>query len=62
MKLLELLQVPDSLAMTMDAMKEQMKVGRLQMFREKVENPSPEQVKSVERLWMKNSRRSAWKT
>lgn len=50
MKLLELLQVPDSLAMTMDAMKEQMKVGALQMFREKVTNPSPEQVKSVDTI------------
>ncbi len=48
MKLLELLQVPDSLAMTMDAMKEQMKVGALQMFREKVNSPSPAQVKSVD--------------
>lgn len=47
MKLLELLQVPDSLALTLDAMKEQMKVGALQMFREKVENPSPEQINSV---------------
>jgi hypothetical protein len=47
MKLLELLQVPDGLAMTLDAMKEQMKIGALQMFREKVANPSPEQVKSV---------------
>ena len=50
MKLLELLQVPDSLAMTMDAMKEQMKVGALQMFREKVNNPSPEQIKSVDAI------------
>lgn len=50
MKLLELLQVPDSLAMTMDAMKEQMKVGALQMFREKVNNPSPAQIKSVEAI------------
>lgn len=50
MKLLELLQVPDSLTMTMDAMKEQMKVGALQMFREKVNNPSPEQIKSVEAI------------
>src|SRR5579859_2755481 len=50
MKLLELLQVPDSLAMTLDAMKEQMKVGALQMFREKVTNPSPEQVKLVDSI------------
>jgi hypothetical protein len=50
MKLLELLQVPDSLAMTMDAMKEQMKIGALQMFREKVNNPSPEQIKSVDAI------------
>ena len=50
MKLLELLQVPDSLAMTMDAMKEQMKVGALQMFREKVTNPSPAQIKSVDAI------------
>ncbi len=50
MKLLELLQVPDSLAMTLEAMKEQMKVGALQMFREKVANPSPEQVKSVDAI------------
>jgi hypothetical protein len=47
MKLLDLLQVPDSLALTLDAMKEQMKIGALQAFREKVENPSPEQIKSV---------------
>jgi hypothetical protein len=50
MKLLDLLQVPDSLAMTMDAMKEQMKVGALQMFREKVANPSPAQVQSVDAI------------
>jgi hypothetical protein len=50
MKLLELLQVPDSLAMTMDAMKGQMKVGALQMFREKVANPTPSQVKSVDAI------------
>ena len=50
MKLLELLQVPDGLAMTLDAMKEQMKIGALQMFREKVANPSPEQVKSVDAI------------
>jgi len=47
MKLLDLLQVPDSLALTLDAMKEQMKIGALQAFREKVENPSPEQINSV---------------
>jgi hypothetical protein len=47
MKLLDVLQVPDSLALTLDAMKEQMKIGALQAFREKVENPSPEQIKSV---------------
>jgi hypothetical protein len=47
MKLLELLQVPDSLALTLDAMKEQMKIGALLVFREKVENPSPEQINSV---------------
>jgi hypothetical protein len=47
MKLLDLLQVPDSLALTLDAMKEQMKIGALQVFREKVENPSPEQINSV---------------
>ena len=47
MQLLDLLQVPDSLALTLDAMKEQMKIGALQAFREKVENPSPEQINSV---------------
>lgn len=47
MKLLDLLQVPESLNMTLDAMKEQMKDGAVQMFREKVPNPSPAQVKSV---------------
>jgi hypothetical protein len=47
MKLLDVLQVPDSLALTLDAMKEQMKIGALQAFREKVENPSPEQINSV---------------
>ncbi len=50
MKLLELLQVPDSLALTLDAMKEQMKIGALQVFREKVENPSPEQIKPVDAI------------
>ena len=50
MKLLDLLQVPDSLALTLDAMKEQMKIGALQAFREKVENPSPEQIKSVDAI------------
>ena len=39
--------MPDSLALTLDAMKEQMKIGALQAFREKVENPSPEQINSV---------------
>jgi len=47
MKLLDMLQVPESLAMTLDAMKEQMKVGALQMFSEKVAHPSPAQVQSV---------------
>src|SRR6476646_12148907 len=47
MQLLDLLQVPDSLALTLDAMKEQMKIGALQALREKVENPSPEQINSV---------------
>jgi hypothetical protein len=50
MKLLELLQEPDSLALTLDAMKEQMKIAALQAFREKVENPSPEQIKSVDAI------------
>lgn len=50
MKLLDMLQVPESLAMTLDAMKEQMKVGALQMFSEKVAHPTPDQVKRVDAI------------
>jgi hypothetical protein len=46
-KLLALLRVRDELQITLDAMKQQVKSGSLQTFSEKVPNPTPEQLKSV---------------
>lgn len=46
-KLLELLRVRDDLQATLDSMKQQMKGEAVDAFRDKVPNPSPEQLKSV---------------
>jgi hypothetical protein len=46
-KLLGLLQVRDELQITLDAMKQQVKAGAAQTFSDKVPNPTPEQIKSV---------------
>jgi hypothetical protein len=46
-KLLELLRVRDELQMTLDTMKQQVKEGAVQTFGEKIHDPSPEQLKSV---------------
>ena len=46
-KLLGLLQVRDELQITLDAMKQQVKAGAAQTFSDKVPNPTPEQLKSV---------------
>lgn len=47
MKLLDLLQVRDSLQVTLDAVKKQMRTSAEDQFREKILNPSPEQLKSI---------------
>jgi uncharacterized protein len=47
LKLLDVLQIRDSLQLTLDAMKAQMKNGTVEMFREKVPSPTPEQLKSI---------------
>lgn len=47
LKLLELLQVEDGVKATIDAMKEQVKVGAEQNFRERVPEATPEQLKHV---------------
>lgn len=47
MKLLELLQVRDSLQLTLDGVKRQMRQDAEGQFREKIPNPSPEQMKSI---------------
>jgi uncharacterized protein len=50
MKLLELLQVRDSLQVTLDAVKKQMRNSAEDQFREKIINPSPEQLKSLQAI------------
>jgi uncharacterized protein len=50
MKLLELLQVRDSLQVTLDAVKKQMRNNAEDQFREKILNPSPEQLKSIQAI------------
>jgi hypothetical protein len=46
-KLLTLLRVRDELQITLDAMKQQVKAGAVQTFSEKVPDPTPDQLKSV---------------
>lgn len=48
LKLLELLQVRDSMQISIDAMKEQVKGTAEQSFREKFPNPTVEQLKAVQ--------------
>ncbi len=48
LKLLELLRVRDQLQITLDAMKQQVKDQAAQMFSDKISNPTPEQLKSVD--------------
>jgi uncharacterized protein len=50
MKLLELLQVRDSLQVTLDAVKKQMRNSAEDQLREKIINPSPEQLKSLQNI------------
>jgi hypothetical protein len=50
MKLLELLQVRDSLQVTLDAVKRQMRNNAEDQFREKILNPSAEQLKSIQAI------------
>jgi hypothetical protein len=47
LKLMELLRVRDELQITLDAMKQQVKQGAVQTFGEKIPDPTPEQLKSV---------------
>lgn len=47
LKLLELLKVRENMEITVDAMKEQVRGTAEQSFREKIPNPSAEQLKSV---------------
>ena len=50
MKLLELLQVRDSLQVTLDAVKKQMRNSAEDQLREKIINPSAEQLKSLQAI------------
>ena len=50
MKLLELLQVRDSLQVTLEAVKKQMRNSAEDQFREKILNPSPQQLKSLQAI------------
>jgi hypothetical protein len=47
MKLLELMRVQDGLDITVGAMKDQLKSSAEQALREKIANPTPEQIKAV---------------
>jgi hypothetical protein len=47
MKLLELMRVQDGLDITISAMKDQLKSSAEQALREKIANPTPEQIKAV---------------
>jgi uncharacterized protein len=46
-KLMELLRVRDELQITLDAMKQQMKDAATETFSERIPNPTPEQLRSV---------------
>jgi hypothetical protein len=48
MKLLDLLQVRDSLQVTLDAVRKQMRTSAEDQFREKILKPSPEQLKAIQ--------------
>jgi hypothetical protein len=50
MKLLDLLQVRDSLQVTLDAVKKQMRNSAEDQFREKIFTPSQEQLKSLQAI------------
>jgi uncharacterized protein len=50
LKLLDLLQVRDSLQVTLDAVKKQLRNSAEEQFREKIFNPSPEQLKSLQAI------------
>lgn len=50
MKLLDLLQVRDSLQVTLEAVKKQLRNSAEDQFREKILNPSPEQLKSLQAI------------
>jgi hypothetical protein len=50
MKLLELMHVQDGLQITLDAMKDQLKGGADQALREKIVNPSPEQIRAAHNI------------
>ena len=47
LKLLDLLQIRDSLQFTLDAMKAQMKNGTVENFREKVPSPTADQLRRI---------------
>jgi uncharacterized protein len=47
LKLMELLRVRDELRITLDAMKQQMKDAATETFRERIPDPTPEQLQSV---------------
>lgn len=47
LRLLDLLQIKQSIQISVDAMKEEMKDTAEQSFREKIPNPTPEQLQSV---------------
>ena len=47
LRLLDLLRVKESIQISVDAMKEEMKGTAEQSFREKIPNPTPEQLQSV---------------
>ena len=49
-KLLDMLQIRDNLQITLDAMKNQMQRGSEAMLREKVAQPTPDQLKEVDKI------------
>lgn len=49
-KLLDMLQIRDNLQITLDAMKTQMQHGSEAMLREKVAQPTPDQIKQVNEI------------
>jgi hypothetical protein len=50
MKLLELMRVQDGLQITLEAMKDQLKSGTDQALREKIPDPTPEQIKAAHNI------------